>query len=301
MNLFGDEDVIPYEKKIQIIVNGVARKLTNQNKNYSKYKCYSTACEILTSIYDGTFFDKYHFNGHHFKEFNMDGVESVIMDCKGDYQKIRDLVNNSIKHLYMAKEREYMPWNKKYLSNVTFSNFFQNVTHEGKIESLFYMLVNEPKRMESYFQESGIKKIKKTLDDNKFSGMREVGDRIEKRFKDGKSRFMFWSNIEELYWWWRDVKKYLPNVYSELKYEFVNENLLQDYYEWLCENLYKNQGANFVLEPYYFKIGDENNGCLKGWFLSYLNVLSKKHSCLGELPKNIKFFYKTDSFKLTNV
>ena len=298
MNLFGDEDVLPYDSKIQFIVNGVARKLTNQNKDYSRYKCYSTACEILTSIYDGTFKEKYHFNGKHFKDFNMVGVEDVIASCKGDYQKIRDLTVSAVSHLYLAKEKAYLPWNKKYLAKVTFSNFFQNITNDGRCESLFYMLINEPLKQTDYFQDVGIKKIKNELDENNFKGMREVGERIEKRFTDKKDKFLFWSNIEELYWWWRDVKKFLPNVYSELKYDFTKENLLQDYYEWLCENLYKQYGANFVLEPYHFKIGDDEF-CLKGSFLMYMNMLSRKHKILGELPRNIKFYYKTESFHLT--
>lgn len=300
MDLFGDENVLPYDDKIKFIVNGSARKLTNQNKDYSRFKCYRTACEILTSIYEGTFYDRYRFNGQHFKDFNMDGVEEVIASCKGDYQRLRDVVFGSISHLYMAKERTYLPWNKKYLARVTFSNFFQNITNDGRCESLFYMLIQEPIKQTSYFQDVGIKKIKTDLEEHNFKGMKEVGERIEKKFTDKKDKFIFWSNVQEMYWWWRDVKKFLPQVYSELKYDFVNENLLQDYYEWLCENLYKNQGANYVLEPYYFKIGDDEF-CLKGWFLVYMNCLARKHKVLGELEKNIKFYYKTDSFSLTQV
>ena len=58
------------------------------------------------------------------KQFDMTNTFDKVRECANDWNKVRQIIIDSLNHLEEAKKPEKLPWNKKYLNDITFSRFF---------------------------------------------------------------------------------------------------------------------------------------------------------------------------------
>lgn len=293
--LFDDSSKQKYSKQVISIYSKLASKFNSPVKTQCKY--YQQSCEMIQSIYNGTFLQHYRIDLSKSKDINIKNNDSLINECKGNWIKTRDIILNSFDNLQLIKDEKYLPYGKKFYEELKLPSYFG-----GRIgltwQCPFYYLISKPFEKKAYFQDKDITRIKDKIKSIKFNSILETAETICKNHKfNQRDTFYFWTCIEQMCDWWLLVKNNSSLIYSTLKSTFSFRNLLEDYYEWLKETLINQQGGHFILSPWYFKPGDETDRKLVGYFSTYLLSKVKTNQILKNLPMNICFYYDESSFK----
>lgn len=166
------------DNHIESIISVMFSKLSNNNPKKDS-KCYLRVVAYINELYNGDFLKIRRFDNSKDKQFDMTDSFQKIQDCKNDWNKVHQLVLSSLNHLEDAKKPEKLPWNKKYLNDITFSKFFNNGYNEnGEIDCPFLHLINPP--LTSYAYKSDITIT--TLKENCNSLIRTAAEKFCKKY-----------------------------------------------------------------------------------------------------------------------
>lgn len=291
-------DVGPsYDPFVVGIINAMLLRLKN-NKPKPESDVYARNAQYIHELYDGTFL-RHLFRYSNENQYNLEGVEDKVKECKGSWQAVRDLVLTSIEHYETAKGKDYMPFNKKFLNGISFANFFEGSMRfnpDGAFDSNFMKFINEPKKSYSYNSSQAIQKIKDELP----SSLVVPAEKFAKKyFKMVSMELNFWYYLEDWNRWIKDFRKAFPETSSEFFLACEDGNMFTDFSQFLIDRLKRKSGDNPVVNAYYFKmtIGDSEilSGMFKDWLVSGMN--KGKFAMLKNLPDSIDKYYSDESFR----
>ena len=285
-----------YDPHVKSIMNLLLSKLKN-NHPKPEGKLYAKNAAFVESLYNGKFLNK-HFNTSR-KEYNYENSYEIIRSCKGNWTKVRDLVATVLGNIELAKDKTYLPFNKRYVEQITFATFFEhfdaNATEPGT-NSNFLNFVNPPFKSRDYTSAMLAKKIKEKCP----PAIRSSAERIcNSRFKEGGDSLKFWRNISDFATWLAAFKEAYPEMHSEFALNCLNGNPLDDFEDYLDKRMRAKYGANYSLPTFHFQLSLAGSERLGLDFLDWLNkgISSGRFAMLRDLPKPIDFYRFPDSFK----
>ena len=289
------EEETPFDSHVHSIINIMLKNLKNNHPKQDS-KVYIRNARYIEELYNGTFLHRV-FNKSR-KDYNYNDCFEKIKAVKGSWQAVRNLVVEVLNNIELAKNKDYLPFNKNFVNSITFATFFEyfdiNANNSG-MSSNFLNFVNPPNRCYDYTSNITIDKLKK----NCMSNILEYGEKIVKKyFKVTSQELSFWYNMEDFSRWLRKFNEVFPNEYSEFILNCKNGNPLKDLEEYLMTVLNYRQGNNLIMQPIYFQLSKIGSDKLEGNFLSWLRngIEKNKFVSLRKLPKSINNYYNDESF-----
>ena len=288
------------DNHIESIISVMLSKLSNKNPKKDS-KCYLRVVGYINELYNGDFLKNKRFDSSKDKQFDMTDSFQKIQDCKNDWNKVRQLVLSSLENLEESKKPEKLPWNKKYLNDITFSRFFNNGYNEnGEVDCPFLHLVNPP--LTSYAYKSDITIT--TLKENCNSLIRSVAEKFcRKYFKMKNYQLSFWYDMEDWTRWLKLFKSTFPTVYGEFVSSCEDGNPFIDFKNYLLFVLKQKEGEHPVMNHWYFKLTYNDGTELDGYFKQWLRagIDKGKFNVLKQLPKSIDKYYTDESFNNSKI
>lgn len=286
-----------YDPHLTSIMKLLLSRLKNKNPKPDS-KVYMKNAAFVQEIYDGKFLHR-QFDMTR-KDFFYEGTFEYIKLCKGNWTMVRNLIVQSLDNLELAKKKEYLPFNKKFIESITFSTFFDcfDVKVQGT-SSMFLNLVNPPNKTVAYTSKLTVEKLKKEC----LSSLVPVAEKISRRHFKDSDELSFWYNILDMSVWLRNFKNTFPDVYGEFIMNCEQGNPLEDYYKYLFNYLKSRQGDNVIIQPIYFKKNQIGYHKLSFQFLNWLKngIERNKFSMLKNLPRSIDNYCDEDSFVIEKI
>ena len=288
-----------YDTHVTFIIGVMLKRLKNNHPKPTS-KVYIRNVSYINELYNGTFL--HHVYNHNRKDYNYANTTDRIKECKGDWNKINNIITTALDNIELAKSKDYLPFNKRFVDSITFATFFEyfdiNSNCTG-ISSNFLNFINPPKKCYEYTSNITIEKLKKSC----LTNIREYGEKIVRKYFDKSQELSFWYNMEDLSRWLRCFKKTFSYEYNEFVIMCKNKNPLQDLEEYIINILNYKQGNNLIVQPIFFQLSKLGSDRLEGYFLHWLRsgIESNKFSSLKNLPKSINNYYKDESFETVNV
>lgn len=272
-----------YEPHLKSIMNLLLSKLKNKNPKPDS-NVYKKNAAFVQELYDGKFLHR-QFDMTR-KDFWYEGTFEYIRLCKGNWTMVRNLIVQSLNNLELAKKKEYLPFNKKFIESITFSTFFDcfDVKSQG-MSSMFLNLVNPPNKTYEYTSKLTIEKLKTECN----KSLVPVAEKICMKHFNGNDELSFWYNILEISQWLSNFKKAFPDVYNEFILNCEEGNPLKDFYKYMLKYLAYKQGNNVMLQAIYFKTHGIGYHKLGFQFLGWLKngIETNRFSALKRLPKSV--------------
>lgn len=288
------------DKHVESIINMLLSKLSNNNPKKDS-KCYLKVVSYITELYNGDFLKTRRFDTSKDKQFDMTDSFQKIQECKYDWNKVRQIIINSLNNLEEAKKPEKLPWNKKYLNDITFSRFFNNGYNEnGEIDCPFLHLINPPLTSYTYKSDITITTLKEKCN----SLIRSAAEKFcKKYFKMKNYQLSFWYDMEDWTRWLRLFKQIFPGVYSEFISACEDGNPFVDFTDYLLFVLKQKEGEHPVMNHWYFKLTYNDGTELDGYFKQWLRagIDKGKFNVLKQLPKSIDKYYTDESFNNSKI
>ena len=284
------------DKHIEAIIKIILTRLPNNNPKKDS-KCYLRTANFINELYLGTFLRNNRFDKSKDSQFNVDNIFDIIQSCNSDWNKIKTLVVQVLDNIETAKRPEKLPWNKKYVNEISFAKFFDNgYNQDGEIDSPFLHFVNEPKDSLAYRSDITIGKIKEVLPVH----LKNAAEKICKKYFKMKSyQLSFWYNMEEWNEWLNNLRNAFPNIYSEFVANCKDSNPLADFQEYLITSLKKSEGEYPSVNHWYYSITNSEKVQLNGFFKGWLQdgIRKNKFSALKQLPQSIDKYVTKESFE----
>lgn len=288
------------DKRIVSIVSILLSKLKNNNPKQDS-KCYLRVANYINELYTGNFIKNKRFDNSKDKLFDMNGVFDKVNGVQGDWMKVRNLINDCLSHLEEAKKPEKMPWNKKFIEDISFARFFNSgYTVSGEIDCPFLHFVNPPKDSYSYTSDITIEKLKK----NTSSIIKSSAEKFcKKYFKMKNYQLSFWYDMEDWTRWLKLFKLTFPTVYGEFLNSCKNGNPFDDFIDYLLFILKQKEGEHPVMNHWYFKLTYNDGTELDGYFKQWLRagIDKGKFNVLKQLPRSIDSYYTEESFSKSKI
>ena len=288
------------DRHIESIIKLLLSKLSNNNPKKDS-KCYLRVVGYIDELYNGTFLKIRRFDNSKDKQFDMTDVFQKVNDCRYDWTKVRQIIIDSLNHLEEAKKPEKLPWNKKYLNDITFSRFFSNgYNQNGEIDCPFLHFVNPPQTSYAYKSDITIN----TLKENTSRLIRDDAEKFcKKYFKMKNYQLSFWYDMEDWSRWLRLFRRTFPGVYNEFISACDEGSPFVDFQVYLLVSLKQKEGEHPVMNHWYFKLtygeGTELDGYFKQWLRSGID--KGKFNSLKQLPKSIDKYYTDESFNNSKI
>ena len=283
------------DKHIENILSIILSRLPNNNPK-KESKCYLKAVNYVNEIYTGIFTKNKRFDNSKDNQFNIDNNFQKINDCTNDWCKVRDIIVSALDNLEESKKPEKLPWNKKYINDISFAKFFCNGYNElGEIDSPFLHFVNPPKGSYIYKSDITITKLKENIN----SLIKEPAEKFcKKYFKAKNHQLCFRYDIGDWTRWLEQFKKTFPTVYFEFLNGCDNGNPFIDFQNYLLFVLKQKEGEHPVINHWYFKLTYNDGTELDGYFKQWLRagIDRGKFNVLKQLPKCIDKYYTNVSF-----
>ena len=291
-----DDNRINYDPHVVSIINQMLLHLKN-NKPKPESPVYARNAFFIKELFDGTFL-RHNFVYSRINQYNMDNVNEKVKAVKGSWGLVRNLVMTSLNNYELAKNKDRMPFNKKFLEEISFANFFEGSIRfnpNGCFDSNFMKFVNEPKMSYAYNSDITINKIKETV----HPLLKEEGENFcKKYFKMKHQQLSFWYEMEDWTRWLKCFRKAFPNIYGEFISTCEDGNPFKDFKKFLLKRLKWKEGDNPVINVYYFKLTRYDSDMLDGMFKEWLKngIDTNKFNSLKQLPKSINNYYTDESF-----
>ena len=256
-----------FEMESEIKINPDAKRIVdnilNSNSDIFKTKIgntktYSNCCKIVQDIYNGFFLNPRIYNFSQIincKWFNVDDWKTKINQVKGDYDKVENLIVNSIKNFRLMFDKKYMPFKKDCLPN-SFEKWLYDSVNEN-YPSYFIFSLNKPNTNGKQLSEKKAERIYEKLPEK----IQTIGNEIiENNLIANKS--VFWENLKGLYGWCKWL-------YEESD---INQNL--DYWvssasEIITKFVDYCNTSNILMNEYTFNIRNSlNNNAPFAWFIT---------------------------------
>lgn len=291
------DDTIKYDPHVTSIINQMLLHLRNNNPKPESPVYARNAC-FIKELYDGTFL-RHNFVYSRINQYDMNNVNEQVKAVKGSWGLVRNIVMNSLEHYEMSKDKDRMPFNKKFLEDITFATFFEGSIRfnpDGCFDSNFMKFINEPKMSHDYNSALAIKKIKENVHPMIVD---EAESFCKKWFKMKHQQLTFWYEMEDWTRWLRSFRKAFPNIYSEFVSACDDGNPFIDFKKYLLTRLKMREGENPVMNMYYFKLTKFGGNYLDGMFKDWLRygIDKNKFNALKQLPKSIDRYYTDESFE----
>lgn len=288
------------DKHIEHIIKIMLQQLSNNNPKKDS-KCYLRVVGYINELYNGDFLKTKRFDNSKDKQFNMTDTFQKVQECKYNWNKVRQIVSDSLNHLEEAKKPQKLPWNKKYVNEMSFARFFNNGYNEnGEIDCPFLHFVNPP--IDSYAYKSDI--TINTLKENCNSLIRSSAEKFcKKYFKMKNYQLSFWYNMEDWTRWLKLFKFTFPTVYSEFVNSCEDGNPFIDFKNYLMFVLKQKEGEHPVINHWYFKLTYSDGTELDGYFKQWLRagIDKGKFNVLKQLPRSIDKYYTDESFNNSKI
>ena len=290
------DDSPKYDPHVVSIINQMLLHLKN-NKPKPESPVYARNARYIQEIHDGLFLTHY-FVYSRADQYDLNNINEKVRACKNSWQKTRDIVVTSLEHYELAKNKDRMPYNKKFIEDVSFATFFEGCmkfNSDGCFDSNFMKFINEPKMSYDYNSQIIINKIK----DGVMNYIQAPAEEFcKKYFKTKHQQLLFWYEMEDWTRWLRSFHKAFPNVYGEFISSCEDGNPFKDFKRFLIERLKWKEGENPIINVYYFKLtkfhGERLDGMFKEWLRSGID--KNKFNVLKTLPKSIDCYYADESF-----
>lgn len=250
----------------------------------------------MQQIYDGTFVHN-SFDLSNPTQYDFTNWIQQVKQCAGDWSKVKQIIINAIDNLQLAKQPQYLPFNKKYLEAVTFSTFFESgkrYNNDGSIDSVFVKFINKPLTFTNYTSEYKITEVRL----NCMGIFQKPADKFcNKHFPTGRDKMLFWKDIEDISRWFRLLKSNYPEQYGEFCHNCKEGNPFIDFKDFVVDVAKQKQGENYVISVYDFKIAQDDvlTGKFRQWLLA--GITTKKFETLKYLPNQIIYYYTDQSFE----
>lgn len=174
-------------------------------------KTYINICKKICDIYNGSFIksrlyplsEKFLNNS----QFNISGWKDKIKEVKGDWQKTRKLILDSLKNFVLMHEENRMPYSKEYLQTNLNLWFYDEVSNRGEPQSQFILCLFEPEYTSKHNSELKADKIFETLNET----ARKGGNKLFE-LNENMPAGLFWQRIKEIIEWGKLAYRMEPNI-----------------------------------------------------------------------------------------
>ena len=291
------DDTPSFDPHVVSIINLMLSKLRN-NKPKPTSPVYMRNAYFIKELYDGTFL-RHLFEYSNEEQYNLENVNLKVAACKGSWQITKRTISESLDHLELAKGKNYMPYNKKFIEAISFANFFEGSMRfnaNGAFDSNFMKFINEPKMSYNHHTDIVINKIKSELPENI---LKYAEPFCNKHFKIKSMQLSFWYNMEDWSRWFKAFRKNYLKTSSEFLLACDDGNMFIDFSNYLMRKLKRKSGETASVNPYYFKLTMGDSTTLSGMFRDWLvdGIGSGKFAILKGLPKSIDSYYTDKSFE----
>lgn len=276
-----------YDPHVIGIIKYMLSRLKNNHPRPDS-KVYIKNANYIKELYEGRF-HTHVFNTSR-KDYNYTDVFLKIRNCSGNWQNVRNLIVSVLDNIELSKDKQYLPFNKKFIETITFSTFFEYFdinAKESGMNSNFLNYINPPLKSRIYASAFTISKLK----ENVLKSILPFAEKISNSyFKD--SNLSFWYNMEDLSRWLKKMKEAFPSEYGEFIISCKNGNPLEDFMNYLTK------GGN-IIQPFFFQLSLKGSDRIEGRFSGWLNdgIRSGKFSSLKNLPKSIECYYTDENFE----
>ena len=206
-----DESDMNVKKKYCDEAEAIARKIITKygtifnhrlpEQGKEPTKTFVQICHKIQDIYNGTFSSsRYYPLSEKFlnsKQFNLDGYKETLKSVKGDWNKVRKLLLNSVKNFQLMFDEDRMPFNKKYLQTNLNLWLYDNYTVSGEPQSQFIQSLKEPNTTGKQLSEKKADRIFEELPDKAKDGANDLYDLAPK----GTPAGTFFENIQKMVEW----------------------------------------------------------------------------------------------------
>ena len=194
-------------------------------------KTFIQICHKIQDIYNGTFTNsRYYPLSDKFlnsKQFNLDGYRETLQSVKGDWNKVRKLLLNSVKNFQLMFDENRMPFNKKYLQTNLNLWLYDDYTVKGEPQSQFIQSLKEPSTTEKQLSENKADRIFDELPSGAKKGANNLYDLAPK----GTPAGTFFENVQKIVEWGRNVAE----VEMNSKYWYGQSSELPDLFANFCK------------------------------------------------------------------
>ena len=187
------------ESHRNIFVTRVPADLNNPSKTFEN------ACKKVQDIYNGNFYKSrmYHFSPdfEENKQFDVTDWRLKVKDVKGDWKKVRELLEKAINNFELMFQEDRMPFKKDYLQDNLDKWLFDDFSFgKENATSQFIQSLNEPMFTRAKLSENKADRIFNELP----SRAKEGGNKIFEMNKNMSSG-AFWEHIQEIVEWGQNV------------------------------------------------------------------------------------------------
>lgn len=290
------DDTPKYDPHAVSIITQMLTRLRNNSPKQTS-NVYMKNVSFIKEIYDGKWL-LHKFSLSNENQYDLIGIDEKLKSCKGSWQMTRKVIMESLDNFELAKRKDFMPFNKKYIENISFSTYFEGnnrFSSDGSLDSYFMKFVNKPKPSYAYLADLSINQIKSKLPEN----IKNSSESFCKRWLKIKNmQLSFWKDIEDFARWLSLFKKHYPKVYSEFILACKDGNPFSDLSTFIITTLQEKEGLKPVINAYYFRLSGESKQ-LEGMFRNWLTngIKSGKFNFLKSLPKSINEYYTDESFE----
>ena len=284
--LFDDQPAL--DRRISSILSSMLASLPN-NKPKPQSPCYLKAASWVSKIYGGTFLTSASFDEGRPGDFDFNGVYKAVREAAGSWNAVRSLVLSSLSHLEEAKKPERMPFNKKWVSGISFASFFvSGWSPDGKADSPFLKFVNETPLAVDRNSEALAMKIKRSV----IPLLKADAESIGKRWKSPSESLLFWKQIENWSGWASLMSKAFPSVWGDFIVSCDKGRPLVDFMNWMDRK-------GKAVTPWTFKNCYKDETVLGGMFWAWLSegMAGGKFACFKSLPGDLRSYWTKESFE----
>lgn len=290
------DDGPKYDPHVTAIISQMLMRLKNNNPK-PESPVYARNAWFIRELYDGTFL-RHNFVYSRISQYNMEHVNDKVKAVKGSWGMVRAIILNALNNYELAKDKDRMPFNKKFLDDISFATFFEGsvrFNNDGCFDSNFMKFVNEPKMSHDYNSNITINKIKENIHPLILESAESFAD---KHFKVKHQQLLFWYDMEDWTRWLRCFRKAFPNIYGDFISACEDGNPFKDFRTFMMKRLKWKEGDNPVINVYYFRLNGYGSDMLDGMFKDWLRngIADGKFNALKQLPKSIDSYYTDESF-----
>lgn len=195
-----------YSKEAEMIAIRIIKKhytifshrIPEENKQPTK--TFQDICVKIQDIYNGNFNSRYYpllDNFLNSKQFDVSGYQDKLKEVKGDWNKVRKLLFDSIKNFQLMFEENRMPFKKSYLQNNLSLWLYDPYSIKGEGQSQFIQSLKEPELQSKQLSENKADRIYEELSDNAKAGGNKLIELAPKGILSG----LFWENIQKMVHW----------------------------------------------------------------------------------------------------
>lgn len=222
-----------YSKESEMIARKIISKYGNifnhrlPEDGKEPTKTFEQICMKIQDIHDGNFNSRKYPLSDKFlnsKQFNISNYQKTLKEVKGDWNKVRNLLLNSVKNFQLMFDEDRMPFRKDYLQNNLNLWLYDPFSNRDEPQSQFIQSFNEPATTGKQLSENKADKIFGDLS----SVAQEGGNRLFNLAPRGTPSGSFWENVKKMTEWSNLAFEFDSNIRywlsspSEILHEFAD-------------------------------------------------------------------------------